>query len=175
MPPLLPLAPIVETETSSLSVLQDHATEYAWASKAANTLRSYRTDLADFQAWCQLHALARSRQPHDHRPLHQRPCPDRPEGGDDRTPARRHLPGPSALRPLALPHSTTGGPDHNSRHPPQPRHGPGGVPVVLVQKPRLAAPVHFSDVLRGGAGAAAEVSEGDQPGGAGSVLHTDAG
>jgi site-specific recombinase XerD len=42
----------------ALVLLQDRAGQYARASKAANTLRSYRTDLADFQAWCQVHALA---------------------------------------------------------------------------------------------------------------------
>jgi hypothetical protein len=53
--PLLPLE--IPEPSAALALLQDGAGAYARASKAANTLRSYRTDLADFQAWCQVHGL----------------------------------------------------------------------------------------------------------------------
>ena len=42
---------------TSLATLDDQAARYARASKAMNTIRSYRVDLADFQAWCDAHAL----------------------------------------------------------------------------------------------------------------------
>src|SRR5437588_576164 len=48
--------PDVEAATS-LATLDDQAACYARARKAANTIRSYRVDLADFQAWYDAHAL----------------------------------------------------------------------------------------------------------------------
>ena len=59
-PPSLPTSqlrlPDVDAATS-LATLDDQAASYARASKAENTIRSYRVDLADFQAWCDAHAL----------------------------------------------------------------------------------------------------------------------
>ncbi|MBJ7596517.1 MAG: integrase [Candidatus Dormiibacter spiritus] len=49
--------PDVDAATS-LATLDDQAASYARASKAENTIRSYRVDLADFQAWCDAHALS---------------------------------------------------------------------------------------------------------------------
>jgi site-specific recombinase XerD len=47
------------TELSTLVQLEDAVRDYARASKAANTLRAYRADLADFTLWCADHDLAR--------------------------------------------------------------------------------------------------------------------
>jgi len=42
-----------------LDLLQDAVRDYALASKARNTLRAYRADLADFTRWCVGHGLER--------------------------------------------------------------------------------------------------------------------
>jgi site-specific recombinase XerD len=43
---------------AALELLYARARDYARASKAPNTLRGYRADLADFQAWCQTHEVS---------------------------------------------------------------------------------------------------------------------
>ena len=42
-------------EVARLRALEERAGEYARASKAANTLRAYRSDLRDFEEWCTDH------------------------------------------------------------------------------------------------------------------------
>lgn len=52
------LAQAEPATTSALTSLQDQARDYARASKAENTLRAYRSGLADFQAWCEAHGVS---------------------------------------------------------------------------------------------------------------------
>jgi len=47
------------TDLMALAQLEDAVRDYARASKATNTLRAYRADLADFTLWCADHGLTR--------------------------------------------------------------------------------------------------------------------
>lgn len=47
------------TDFMALAQLEDAVRDYARASKATNTLRAYRADLADFTLWCADHDLTR--------------------------------------------------------------------------------------------------------------------
>src|SRR5207253_2196253 len=42
-------------ETSPFQAMEDRASEFVRRSKAANTIRAYKSDWALFEAWCKLH------------------------------------------------------------------------------------------------------------------------
>lgn len=46
-----------ETALARWQALEEAVRQYAWASKAPNTVRAYRSDLSDFTMWCTDHQL----------------------------------------------------------------------------------------------------------------------